>query len=146
MSKYEITRPLMTRDELASHQGASYGRDYAESGSGWEDMEAEENRGWHAVASWGRDGWNLGDWPYVALYTRVSVGKGYELMQIVEGDRTAWAFDSPGDRDAAIDYLFLWYAAGQSWAPLSYDDRAKLDAGELTVDEKFRGPYRAEEN
>jgi hypothetical protein len=172
-------RAIMTRAELATHQADQYGRNYSESCDGYEDMEAEGKRGWTALASWGRDGWNLGDWPYVAMYVRtvntgamscktcganLTDGSGdgtnghwqncttpyshgkltreYQLMQIVEGDRTAWAFGSEEDLSAALDYLFLWYAAGEDWAPLSYDDRAALDAGELTVDSKFRGGYR----
>ena len=139
---YAITRPLMTRDELATHEVTQYGRNYAESCDGYEDMEAEQDRGWHSCASWGRDGWDLGNWPYVVIYRRKLAGGKFGVMQIVEGDRTVYHFGSEADRDAAIDYLFLWYAAEEDWAPLSYEDRARLDAGELTVDEKFRGPYR----
>jgi hypothetical protein len=144
-------RAIMTRNELASHQTDQYGRDYRESDDGYGDMEAESRHGWRAVASWGRDGWNLGDWPYVAMYVRTvnpgtmtdgRLDRNYQLMQIVEGDRTTWSFAAETDLSAAIDYLFLWYAAGEDWAPLSYDDRAALDAGELTVDSKFRGGYR----
>jgi hypothetical protein len=149
---YTITRPMMTAAELTTHQAAQYGRNYAESDDGYSDMEAEEGRGWHALASWGRDGWDLGTWPYVMIYTRTTSGRfephdpggRWELMSIVEGDRDVYRFVTEADRDAATDYLFLWYAAGQRWAPLGYEDRAKLDAGKLAVDEKFRGPYRDE--
>ena len=27
---------------------------------------------------------------------------------------------------AVLENLFLWYAAGEDWAPLSYEDRARL--------------------
>lgn len=135
------TRPIMTRAELAQHEINAHGRDYEKSCDGYEDMELAESEGWSARSNWGRDGWNLGDWPYVALYTR-RVGERFQLQQVVEGDHTVYQFDNETDRYAAIDYMFLWYAAGESWAPLSYEDRAKLDAGELTVDEKFRGPCR----
>ena len=148
---YAPTRPMMTAAELRTHQATQYGRDYRFSDDGYSDMEVEGKRGWRAIAGWGRDGWDLGSWPYVVIYRRESgdagssfvVGQRFELMQICEGDRTVYTFASREDRNAAIDYLFLWYAAGEDWAPLSYEDRAKLDAGELTVDEKFRGPYRA---
>jgi hypothetical protein len=147
---YTITRPLMNATELSEHEVTQYGRDYRFSDDGYSDMAFEEKRGWHAIAGWGRDGWDLGNWPYVMIYRREAgdhgslfvPGRRFELMQICEGDRTAYAFETKADRDAAIDYLFLWYAAGEDWAPLSYEDRARLDAGELTVDEKFRGPYR----
>jgi hypothetical protein len=146
MSAYMITRPMMTAAELAGCQVNQYGRDYTESDDGYDDMAAEEGRGWHANAGWGRDGWNLGDWPYVVIYTREFADDQHPfgVMQIVEGDRTVYAFASKADQDAALDYLFLWYAAGSRWAPLTEEDRGRLDAGELTVDEKFRGPYRAE--
>lgn len=141
---YAITRPLMSSAELATHQARQYGRNYAESDDGYGDMEAEGKRGWHAVSGWGRDGWDLGNWPYVIIYRRKLAEGKFGVMQIVEGDRTVYHFGSEADRDAAVDYLFLWYAAGEDWAPLGYEDRGRLDAGELAVDEKFRGPYRDE--
>lgn len=160
---HTFTRPRMTAAELAEHQLGSYGRDYSESDDGYGDMEVESRRGWHVLSSWGRDGWDLGQHPYVVLYTQdieprphgfhdqqgnwipqapVAVEKPYALMSICEGDRTVYTFASEADRSAALDYLFLWYAAGERWAPLTWEDRAALDAGELEVDDKFRGPYR----
>lgn len=139
---YAPTRPLMSAAELATHQVTAYGRNYAESDDGYGDMAVEEDRGWHSCAGWGRDGWDLGSWPYVVIYRRKLPDGKFGVMQICEGDRTVYAFTSEADRDAAIDYLFLWYAAGEDWAPLRYDQRAELDEGELAVDEKFRGPYR----
>lgn len=144
------TRPVMTRDELAKYEVKQWGRNYAESDDGYSDMEAEEKRGWYALSGWGRDGWDLGNWPYVVIYGRTAgdtgslfvVGRRFELLQICEGDRTAWAFETREDRQAAIDYLFLWYSADESWSPVTWKTREKLDAGELEVDEKFRGPYR----
>lgn len=143
---YTITRPRMTAAELAKHQVLQYGRNYAESDDGYGDMEAEQRRGWRALPNWGRDGWNLGDWPYVMIYAGElgEPGRPFGLMQICEGDRTVYAFASEADRDAALDYLFLWYAAGKHWAPLTYEDRPALDAGELDPEAKWRGPYREE--
>lgn len=145
---YEPTRKIMTAAELREAQAGSHGRDYSESDDGYGDMEAEGKRGWEVIPAWGRDGWDLGAWPYVSVLTRIvnqggldSDGKlvrSYELMQICEGDRTVYRFSSQGDRDAAIDYLFLWYAAEKDWAPVH--DRAALDAGTVEVDARFRGP------
>jgi hypothetical protein len=142
------TRPIMTAAELAEHRVNDHGRDYALSCDGYEDMGVAEQAGWHAVGNWGRDGWDLGSWPYVVLYARVTSGRfephddagRWELMQIVEGDHTEYRFLTEADRDAAMDYLFLWYAAAKHWAPLSEEDRARLDAGTLEVDPKWRGP------
>ena len=132
----------MTADELRSHKVNAHGRNFLLSDDGYDDMSLANKQGWRELSSWGRDGWDLGDWPYVVLYTR-DTADGYELQSITEGDHTVYEFSSYDDRDRAINYMFLWYAAGQSWAPLAWDDREKLDRGELDVDEKFRGPYRA---
>lgn len=45
--------------------------------------------GWHAEASWGRDGWDLGAWPLiaVALYADDEHGR-YAAATFVEGDVT----------------------------------------------------------
>lgn len=138
---YNPTRPIMGRDELQTHHTDAHGRDYNVSCDGYEDMEAGEKTGWHSRASWGADGWDLGNWPYVVLQTCRRDGK-YLVQQIVEGDHDLYAFDTIDDRDAALDYLFLWYAAGKDWAPLTYEERELLDAGGFTVEPKFRGPYR----
>jgi hypothetical protein len=143
-------RPVMTRDELAAHRVAAHGRDYSRSDDGYGDVEVAESEGWKVIAGWGADGWDLGSWPYVAISVRDRAetpelrlrGAKYELQQVVEGDHDLYRFDSEEDRTAAIDYLFLWYAAGEDWAPLTYEDRARLDVGKLDVDPKFRGPYR----
>lgn len=133
----------MDAAELGAHRVRAYGRDYSESDDGYSDMEAEAGRGWAAVSGWGRDGWDLGDWPYVVLYVRPDRA---DLLQIVEGDRTLWHFDTAEDRDAAIDYLFLWYSAGEGWSPLQVGNgpdanRAALDAGTFRVPPEFRGPF-----
>lgn len=135
-------RPIMTRDELAKHHVEDHGRDYSQSCDGYEDMEVAERQKWSVVANWGRDGWDLGGWPYVAIYTRERAGK-YELQQIVEGDHSRYEFDNEDDRTAAMDYLFLWYAADKHWAPITCDQREMLDSGyPLVIPDKWRGPCR----
>lgn len=135
-----MTRKIMTRDELAAHKADAHGRNFLRSGDGYDDMRLASHYGWHPIPSWGRDGWDLGDWPYVVISER-DTPAGFELQQAVEGDHTTWRFPSEENRNAAVDYLFLWYAADKKWAPLTWDDRDALDTGEFTVDEKFRGPF-----
>lgn len=146
-----MTRAIMTRDELAAAKTTAHGRDHVHSGDGYDDMELAGTQGWHVVSSWGRDGWDLGEWPYVTIYVR-DINDGtldggklrriYQMQQITEGDHTVYAFDTPEDRDAAIDYLFLWYAAGRDWAPLGYEQREDLDAGQMDdLDAKWRGAF-----
>lgn len=156
---YDPVRRVMAQIELQRHHVRNWGRNYSESDDGYSDMEAEERRGWHATAGWGRDGWDLGDWPYVMLYIRrhdstkcdpICVLAGprgsdfcpaWELLVIVEGDRSHYAFGSSIDLRAAVDYLFLWHAAGQPWSPVTYENRSLLEAGTLLVERRFRGPY-----
>lgn len=154
-----MLRPIMTAAELAEHHAVRSGRDYSRSCDSEEDMELAERQGWHAVSAWGQDGWMLGDWPYVTVYTRNvwTAGARFELRTICEGDSDVYVFASGEDRDAALDYLFLWHAVRFEYPELieagihqaydsdegemSYDARPLLDAGTLEVPVRFRGPY-----
>lgn len=139
MTNATTQRPIMTRDELATHHLTEHGRDYSRSDDGYSDMEVAASDGWHAVSGWGRDGWDLGDWPYVVLSVR-NVAGSFQLQSVCEGDHSIYVFSSDADRNAALDYLFLWYQAGTG--DLSIDiDREALDAGTLRVDPMYRGPY-----
>lgn len=141
---YIITRPIMTAAELATHKVESHGRDYRLSDDGYDDMEVNAKQGWRSLGSWGADGWDLGDWPYVVISIRERDDR-FDLMQVVEGDHTAYSFASREDRDAAIDYLFLWYAAGKDTEPsIGADKRELLDVGHvgLRIEDRFRGPFR----
>jgi hypothetical protein len=142
---YTPTRPIMGAAELASWHLASRGRDYTASDDGYGDMEQAAKNGWRSLASWGADGWDLGDWPYLTVQVMERAeGPRFLVQSICEGDHSIYAFETDGDRDAALDYLFLWYAAGKDWAPLSYNQRSQLDEGGFEVDPKFRGPYRTD--
>lgn len=134
-------RAMMSAEELRQARVDAYGRDYSESDDGYEDMEAERTRGWRAISSWGLNGWDLGEWPYVVISCGESLTGAPDLLCTVEGDRDVYRFATTEDRDAAIDYLFLWYAAGKEYSDFPVIDRGQLDAGALTVDERFRGPF-----
>lgn len=159
MSSTATLRAVMTREELQRHHVDRYGRDYSQSDDGYDDMEVASKAGWIPVPGWGRDGWDLGDWPYVAISVRNQEGakpeQHYQLLTVVEGDHDVYAFASQEDRTAAVDYLFLWYGIGKSyddWTPLGLnevweegvlvrDTRALLDAGELEIPRRVRGPF-----
>lgn len=145
-----MERPIMTAVELDAHRTDAHGRDYSRSDDGYSDMEVAAEEGWHAIAGWGRDGWDLGDWPYVVISVRCPVtedGRGqYQVRQTVEGDSTIYNFDTNADQSAAIDYLFVWYGIGQDydeWTAAGLTSREALDAGTLRVPDEFRGPYSA---
>lgn len=148
MTTYAPTRPIMSAEELRAHHVKDEGRNYLLSCDGYDDMAINEKRGWRTLADWGKDGWNLGDWPFVVISVREVDGK-FQLLSVCEGDHTYYSFDTLADREAAIDYLFLWYGAGKSWAervglPITWEQRDALDRGEIEVDVKWRGPYRTE--
>lgn len=137
---YVPSRPVMGRKELRAHLVRSHGRDYAVSCDGYEDMESARDEGWHPVAGWGQDGWDLGSWPYVAIYRRERDGR-HEMMQVVEGDHDQYAFPTLADLEAALDYLFLWYAAGESWCPIPLSDKDRIGSSGFEVEARFRGPF-----
>jgi hypothetical protein len=135
-----MMRKIMTAAELANYHVAREGRSPLSDGDGYSDIEVNEGRGYHAVGSWGRNGWDLGDWPYVVLST-CDRSEGFLLLSVCEGDHDLYSFSSEEDRNAALDYLFLWYGARQDWCPITEEQRTDLDAGRIEVDEKFRGPF-----
>jgi len=141
-------RPIMTAAELQSHHLTAHGRDYSRSDDGYDDMEVNGKKGWRALSGWGQDGWDLGNWPYVVIsHGDKADGDGkYRLLSVCEGDHDVYAFDSPEDREAATDYLFIWYGLAKeydTWEAegLTCDKREALDAGALRVPERFRGPF-----
>ncbi len=152
-------RSVMAREELQRHHVGRHGRDYSRSDDGYDDMEVNAAEGWIAVSGWGRDGWDLGDWPFVAISVRNARAGNperlYQLLSVVEGDHDLYAFASQEDRSAAIDYLFIWYGIGRrydDWEKLGMnevwedgvlvrDTRALLDAGDLAVPAELRGPF-----
>src|ERR1035437_6034430 len=114
---YRPTRPVMSAAELAEHQGQRR-RQLGDLGDGYDQMEELNRKGWHAVSSWGCDGWDLGSWPYVVVYTRrivepVDVFSPYLLATNCEGDFDTYSFATIEDRQAAMDYLFGWYTLAE---------------------------------
>jgi hypothetical protein len=65
--------------------------------------------GWHAIAGWGRDGWDLGDWPLVV----VAHFNGRCLFAVgvyIEGDVEVQAFTTREERDVATDEIAtIWW-------------------------------------
>lgn len=77
---------------------------------GYDRIEAARFQRWIAVPSWGRDGWDLGSWPYVLIYHRATP-EGFELAENVEGDVTYCRYPTRDLRDAATNQLAFWHEA-----------------------------------
>jgi hypothetical protein len=91
-------------------------------------------RRWKPIPTWGRDGWELGSWPYVVVYHRTA-DHAWQLTENVEGDVTVYSYPSQELRDAATDCLaFSYWKDGQrGWA-------ADIDSVDVAPDD-LRGPF-----
>lgn len=101
---------------------------------GYERIERARAHGWSAVPGWGRDGWDLGSWPYVVIFHRGNGGR-FEMAENIEGDVTVWSLPTRELREQATDVLALewWQYGGVEWV-----------AGIATVAEapaELRGPF-----
>jgi hypothetical protein len=66
------------------------------------------DHGWHAVPLWGRDGWDLLEWPHAAVAH--FDGDGVHGLAIYEeGDVTVESFPGREQRDAATDRIAVQY-------------------------------------
>lgn len=105
-------------------------------GDGYDVMEVASRHGWHSVAGWGSDGWDLCSWPYYVVYIR-TVDARYQLATYCEGDIDVWTFETVEQRSAHIDGIAFahWKSQGDSWVD-------GIEEG--TVPEHLRGPYRSD--
>ena len=75
---------------------------------GYEYMELAERHGWSAIGSWGKDGWDLGAWPYVIIFYRArseSTGNAWGIGQYVEGDLETKYYETRAAFIEAIDRM-----------------------------------------
>lgn len=104
---------------------------------GYDYLEHVERRGWITLASWGRDGWDFGDWPYVQYairrMTRHVAERDLRIMAYCEGDITIYDPDTPAEFFAKLDELAMW-----GWLRDVSDDDARR---RLAEDPARRGPY-----
>jgi len=76
-------------------------------------MEVAQAEGWTPIPSWGRDGWNLGSWPYVVVYH----GGETSLAIDVEGDIRIETFKTRAERDEKTDQIAFihWKTLEAPW-------------------------------
>lgn len=113
-------------------------------GDGYDFIGALDRSLWRPHSTWGQDGWDAGDWPYVVLASVEALAE-YGALYYVEGDVTVASFGKAAERDAWIDVRVFWHwkARNEPWVAEveSVDD----------LDPKYRGPFswercRAENN
>ncbi len=88
-------------------------------GGGYEWMDEGLPEGWHVEPMWGRDGWNLGSWPYVVVALFIDDEHDrYAVTTYVEGDINVRRYKSRGALYVAVNDIaeFHW-RLGQSRGP-----------------------------
>lgn len=99
-------------------------------GDGYDFLDDASSRGWAGVSSWGADGWDLGDWPYVVHIVKRD-GDRYALIVRCEGDLTGYIFDTRDAFDAHLDAAaaYWWNSTGRGPTDT---DRATRPAADFT--------------
>jgi hypothetical protein len=81
--------------------------DYGGEGYDWLERLPD---GWKPVAAWGREGWDLGDWPYAIVVEYRDPGQGvYAVGTYVENDITVQRFETVEEQSDAIDKIAEFY-------------------------------------
>lgn len=148
VDSYRPLRPIMTQEEMNGARREVHGRDFHNSDNGYDDMELNERAGWSTLASWGADGWDMGEWPYVVYSIRENdATRRFELLEVCEGDHSRWSFSTRYDLYAALD-MILWISnENVRAAALNLPDDETYDAKGYALpipadlDKRFRGPY-----
>lgn len=114
-------------------------RDYHMNG-GYDWMELIEGEGWAVISSWGCDGWDLGQWPYVmvaAIRTADSIGNLFGVATYCEGDvKTTYYRTQRAQWEAITEHAFFYWKNGQAHGPADLPETAaELPSG-------YRGPCR----
>lgn len=112
---------------------------------GYDLIGIGDRNGWRAMAGWGEDGWDLGNWPYVVvLFRDRSVSEtevAFERATYVEGDITIDTYDSREERERATDETAVFYWRTDPERHGLAAEFAAIAAGGAVPD-RLRGPYR----
>lgn len=148
--------PMSTPQDQPPTFGARFVKAWSDAlsgddGYGWIARVEESSRignVWRVVSSWGLDGFDYGDWPYVAIAhgfvqeTEADRIAPYRIMERVEGDVTLWAFEDQAQRDAAADEMARrsWSRSPEDHGPTMAAILAVTPEGEA-LPSRFRGPF-----
>jgi hypothetical protein len=102
-------------------------------------MELIEEHGWAVLSSWGCDGWDLGQWPYVMVAvtrTADSIGNLFGIATYCEGDVTCTYYRTKARLwDAITEQAFYHWKNGQAQGP------ADLPEAASELPSRYRMPY-----
>lgn len=83
---------------------------------GYDRMAWAENHGWKCISGWGRDGWDMLEWPYYCAY----IWRDPAVPKVAtdcEGDIDIWTFQTREECVKHLDCLafWKWHTNGDSW-------------------------------
>ena len=84
-------------------------------GNGYDWLQELEG-GWRPVPAWGRDGWDLGIWPLVAV-AHYDGDDSFGVATRIEGDVELEVFPTREERDAATDQIAAYW-----WRDMARND------------------------
>ena len=102
-------------------------------GDGYDRAEMVARIGWQSMASWGVNGWDLGDWPYVMVYRRTRTDDDgvtwYGLAVNVEGDTDLTEYRTEDDWRAKVQEVAEFYWRHNGNGPTAEDRAEGLHLG-----------------
>ncbi|MEV8150549.1 hypothetical protein AB0O52_20695 [Arthrobacter sp. NPDC080073] len=111
---------VTTKDTGEEIHGVTVLGDYHLNG-GYDWMELIGEHGWAVIPSWGCDGWDLGQWPYVmvaGIRTADEIGNLFGVATYTEGDVTCTFYRTKAAQwDAITEHAFYWWKNGQAQGP-----------------------------
>ncbi|MET3948683.1 hypothetical protein ABIB49_003408 [Arthrobacter sp. UYCu512] len=132
------TKTVTTKDTGETIEGLTVLVDY-HMNDGYDWMELIEAEGWAVIPSWGCDGWDLGQWPYVmvaATRTADSIGNLFGIATYCEGDVGCTFYRTKAAQFEAItEQAFFHWKNGQAHGP---DD---LPEAAAELPSRYRMPY-----
>ncbi|MEO3935107.1 hypothetical protein WMO79_20110 [Micrococcaceae bacterium Sec7.4] len=132
------TKTVTTKDTGETIDGVTVLGDF-HMNDGYDWMELIEAEGWAVIPSWGCDGWDLGQWPYVmvaATRTADSIGNLFGVATYCEGDVTCSFYRTKARQWGAItEQAFFHWKNGQGHGP---DD---LPEAAAELPSRYRMPY-----
>lgn len=129
---------LAVGDVGVATTGSRY--DYGDYGDGYDFAETARQlpERFRLLGGWGRDGWDLGDWPYVMVYLSAD---GLTVVEYVEGDLTFHRFKTAEAASAWIDRLFIYWAEDHVIDALREDLGGALPRSVSALPARFRGAF-----
>ena len=113
-------KTVTTEDTGESIEGVTVLGDY-HMNTGYDWMELIGEHGWAVIPSWGCDGWDLGQWPYVMVAgtrTADAIGNLFGMATYCEGDvKTTFDRSKAKFWDAVSEQAFFHWKNGQAHGP-----------------------------